>query len=412
MSELEDTKEFEEVLHGVEPKDKGMMYKSNIWKSHLFRLFMGFHLISGILIPLFLTWGKLTFVEVMFLQGYFTIMILVFEIPCGAIADYLNRKLCLFLGGLSTAFAVLVYSSMPNIFIFVLGETLWAFGEALISGTNSAFMYDTLRKMGKEEEMSKIMAKNQSYFLVGIGLSAPLGSLLTLFLPLPLIMRLMFLPFIGASLISITLKEPNQDLERKIERYLTTIKSGFKELKQNKILRILAFDLVIIEAFVFFIIWTYQLYLEDLRVPIVFFGFVAASMTLMQIIVANLIPKYEKDIYNKRRFLIIYTLIPGIGFILLSLIIFTPISIIILLIIVGVGFSRNIIFINGINKQIETENRATILSTINMMACVIRAIIYPIIGLLVMWNLNYTFIILGIIIIIFALLTQVKNEYL
>jgi len=205
---------------------------------------MGFHLISGILIPLFLTWGKLTFVEVMFLQGYFTIMILVFEIPCGAIADYLNRKLCLFLGGLSTAFAVLVYSSMPNIFIFVLGETLWAFGEALISGTNSAFMYDTLRKMGKEEEMSKIMAKNQSYFLVGIGLSAPLGSLLTLFLPLPLIMRLMFLPFIGASLISITLKEPNQDLERKIERYLTTIKSGFKELKQNKILRILAFDLV------------------------------------------------------------------------------------------------------------------------------------------------------------------------
>jgi len=163
---------------------------------------------------------------------------------------------------------------------------------------------------------------------------------------------------------------------------------------------------------VFFIIWTYQLYLEDLRVPIVFFGFVAASMTLMQIIVANLIPKYEKDIYNKRRFLIIYTLIPGIGFILLSLIIFTPISIIILLIIVGVGFSRNIIFINGIYKQIETENRATVLSTINMMACVIRAIIYPIIGLLVMWNLNYTFIILGIIIIIFALLTQVKNEYL
>jgi hypothetical protein len=256
------------------------------------------------------------------------------------------------------------------------------------------------------------MAKNQSYFLVGIGLSAPLGSLLTLFLTLPQIMRLMFLPFIGAALISITLKEPNQDLEKRTERYLTTIKSGFKELKQNKILRILAFDLVIIEAFVFFIIWTYQLYLEELEVPLVFFGFVAASMTLMQIIVANLIPKYEKQVINKRRFLIIYTLIPGIGFILLALIIFTPISIIILLIIVGFGFSRNIIFINGINKQIETENRATVLSTINMITCVIRAVIYPIIGLLVMWNLNYTFIILGIIIITFASLTQVKTEYL
>ena len=412
MTTLKENNGKEKIQSDVEPKNDGLNYTSNIKKSYIFHLFMGFHMISGILIPFFLTWGKLSFVELMILQGYFTIMIVIFEIPCGAIADKLSRKLSLFLGSLSTAFAVLVYSSTPNILIFLIGETLWAFGEALISGSNEALIYDTLRKMRKENEMSKIMAKNQSYFLVGIALSAPIGSLLTLFIPLPSIVRLMFLPFIGASLISLTLKEPNHDLEKKPERYLTTLKSGFKELKHNKILRILAFDLIMVQVFLFFIIWTYQLYLVKLAVPIIFFGFVAASMTLMQIVFANLIPKWEKSVKNRRKFLIIYTLIPGIGFILLALILFTPISIIILLIIVGLGFSRNIIFIRGINKQIETENRATVLSTINMITCIIRAILYPLIGLLVMWSLNYTFIILGIIIIILALLTRVKNEYL
>ncbi len=412
MTRLKENNGKEKVQSNVEQKHDGLNYSSNIKKSYIFHMFMGFHMISGILIPFFLTWGKLTFVELMILQGYFTIMIVIFEIPCGAIADNLSRKLSLFLGGISTAIAVLVYSSTPNILIFLIGETLWAFGEALISGSNEALIYDTLRKMRKENEMSKIMAKNQSYFLVGIGLSAPIGSLLTLFIPLPSIVRLMFLPFIGASLISLTLKEPNHDLEKKTERYLTTLKSGFKELKHNKILRILAFDLIMVQVFLFFIIWTYQLYLIELAVPIVFFGFVAASMTLTQIVFANLIPKFEKSVKNRRKFLIIYTLIPGVGFILLALILFGPISIIILLFIVGLGFSRNIIFIRGINKQIETENRATVLSTINMITCVIRAILYPLIGLLVIWSLNYTFIILGIIIIILALLTRVKNEYL
>ena len=64
------------------------------------------------------------------------------------------------------------------------------------------------------------------------------------------------------------------------------------------------------------------------------------------------------------------------------------------------------------NKQIETENRATVISTINMIGSLIRAILYPLVGYFVMWNLNITFIFLGATIIIFALLSRIKNEYL
>jgi fucose permease len=66
-------------------------WKLNILKLYLFNFMMGFHMISGVLLPFFLTWGKLTFVEIMILQSFFTLMIVILEIPCGAVADHISR---------------------------------------------------------------------------------------------------------------------------------------------------------------------------------------------------------------------------------------------------------------------------------------------------------------------------------
>ena len=412
MPELEKMKEIRKVLPVIEPKLNGRKMESNIWKSYIFQLFMGFHMVSGVLLPFFLVWGRLTFIEVMILQSYFTIMIVIFEIPCGAISDYISRKFSLFLGGITTAFAALIYSTIPNIIIFMIGETLFALGFALVSGTDQALTYDTLRILEREDEMSKIMARNRSFFLIGISIAAPIGSLITLFFPLQYAMTFMFFPFIIAAFIAITLQEPNHTLEKKTLKYLSIVKSGFKQIRRNKILRILAFDFVMVDVLVFLLIWTYQLYLEVLLISLTLFGFVAAAMTLAEMFFCNLVPKLEKHSKNKRQLLIIYTLIPGIAYILIAFIIFAPFGILLIIIVIGFGFSRSIIFINGINKNIEEENRATILSTISMIRSFIITILYPVIGILVMWNLNYTFIILGISIILIALLSSVKNEHL
>ena len=374
---------------------------------------MGLHLISGVLLPFFLTWGKLTFIEVMFLQSYFTLMILIFEIPCGAIADYISRKFSLILGALMTTLAALIYGSYPNITIFAIGETLWAFASALTSGTDQAFIYDTLRKLEREDDITKVMAKNRSFLLLGIAISAPIGSIIGAYVSLNLVMTFMVIPFFIATLISLTLKEPNHDLEKKkSESYLTIIKSGFNELKKNSILIALSFEMIITEVAVFFLIWLYQLYLEALQLQLIFFGFVSASITLIQIILNNVVIKLENRYNNKKRLLQCYSLIPGIGFILMSIIYFIPISIPLILIVIGFGFSRSLLFTKGINKQIKSQNRATVISTINMIASLIRAILYPFIGIFGMLNLNITFLFLGAMIIVFALFSRIKSEYL
>jgi MFS family permease len=418
MSELKELTQEELVESSLKLESKVSLenleiWRANIRKSYLISFIEGFHLISGILLPFFLTWGRLTFVEVMFLQSYFTIMILVFEIPCGAIADYISRKFSLILGALTTAFAGLIYGSYPSIIIFTIGETLWALGAALTSGTNMAFIYDTLRKLGRENEISKVMARNRSFSLLGVAISAPVGSIIGAYFSLNLVMSLIFIPFILATIISLTLKEPNHNLEKKKnDKYLTIVKSGIKELTTNKILRLLAVEMVITEAIVFFLIWTYQVYLEALNFQLIFFGFVSMSMTLVQVLFNNILPTLENKIYNKRRLLRIYTIIPGIAFILMALIQYIPVSIPLILIVIGFGFSRSLIFVKGINQQIKTENRATVISAINMIASLIRAILYPLVGYLVMWNLNLTFIVLGVIIIIFAVISRIKSDNL
>jgi MFS family permease len=416
MTELKDCLGEGSIQSSKEKNDehsqKGLInWSSNLKKAYLVHFLMGFHMISGILIPFFLQWGGLNFIQVMLIQSYFTIMILIFEIPCGAIADYLSRKLSLILGTAITGLAAYVYSTYPNIIIFLLGETLWALGGALVSGTDQAFIYDTLKKMGKQNEISKYMARVRSFTLLAIGISAPIGSLIGYAVSLPLVMRLMAIPMLVATLTGLTLKEPKKGvLVQKKENYLQILKTGMFEIVKNKKLQILAFDQIIIESMIFFIIWTYQLYLEILNFQIVYFGFVSASLTAIQIIFNNIIPKLEQQFTNKRSFIQIYTIIPGIGFIFMAIVKWIPLSIALILLVIGTGFSRSIIFTNGINKQIQTGNRATVFSTISMMASILRTILYPLVGFLTMIDLGFTFILLGVILIISAIFSRIRND--
>ncbi len=412
MTELEKTLAKKKVLIKLEPEISGKEFDKNIRKLYLYQFFMNFMMISGILIPFFMEWGRLTFVEIMYLEAFFTLMIFVFEIPCGAISDYISRKFSLILAGIAASIGILIYTSYPNIFIFAIGEACFAFTVASISGTDQAITYDTLRKIGKKEDLSRILTRANIFALTGMMISAPLGSFLSLFLPLPSIFLLVIIPLTGGVIIAFKIKEPNHDLEKENQKYLEIVKSGFKELKRNKALRYLALDSISIELFTFFMIWTYQLYLEDLYVPIVFYGLVASGLTIIQMIFSHFIPKWEKKISNRKRFLFLYSIIPGISYIFLALISFLPISLTFILLIIGLGFSRRFLFVKPVNDQIETENRSTVLSTVSMIGCLIRAGVYPLIGYLVMWDLKVAFIVLGIIVIIFALISRLKNKYI
>ena len=388
-------------------------YKFNIYKAYLYHFILGIHTVRAVYYAFMTEWGGLSFSQQMILQAYFMFMIFILEIPSGAIADYLGRKKGLILSAMTVVLAAFSYSITPNIILFYLAETLWAFSIALISGTDEAFLFNSLKMIGKEDRLPRVMGNIQVMNLVALTISAPLGSIIAEFVSLQFTMTCLGIIYIGAFITSLTYHEPELVNKQESERYLNIIKDGFKELKKNKILRILCLDRLFINVFIYLLFWTYQPYLTAFGVPLFIWGFILSLMNLTTAGLSYLFPKILNKLKKKVVFLIFINIINGLGFILLALTSNPFIAIIFLLLIVGFGYPRFLLYVHGINKQIESENRATVLSTINMFQSLSMALLYLIIGFVVeIWGVFYFFIINGVIILILTLFTRAKSSYL
>lgn len=126
----------------------------------------------------------------------------------------------------------------------------------------------------------------------------------------------------------------------------------------------------------------------------------------------NNFKKLERIFGSKKRYLSLSALIAGIAFVLLGINTRIPITILLLLVVGGFGLSRYVLFQSYMNKYIESDVRATVISTISMIDRFVRALLYPLVGLLVEWSLSYAIIIVGAAIILFALLSGVEEEHL
>lgn len=389
-----------------------MSFEANIWKMYIFKFLLSLHFIGGVLVPFYLDWGKIGFTQIMILQSFFVFSVFLLEVPTGAVADHLGRKTSLVCGAIATSIGALVYSSFPHFYIFLLGEFVWASGYALVSGADEALVYDSLIALKSEKKSKKIFGRFTSFQLAALMVSAPIGSIIASTLGLRYTMMFMSVPLLLASLIAFTFREPETKKRYESKRYLETLISGVRYFKDHKILKILAFDKISISALIFFIIWTYQPLLKQLGIPILYFGFVHAAMMGVEILFMNNFERLERIFGSKKSYLLWSALIAGIVFVLLGVNTYILITIVLLLIVSGFGITRYILFQSYMNKYIESDIRATVISTVSMIDRFVRALLYPLVGLLVEWSLMYSLVILGAAIIVFALLSGVEEEHL
>jgi len=387
-------------------------FKSNIWKMYIFKFLLSLHFIGGVLVPFFLDWGKISFTQIMILQSFFVFSIFILEIPTGAIADHFGRKTSLILSAIAATIGPIVYTLHPNFYLFLLAEFIWALGFALASGADEALVYDSLKKTRSEKKSKKIFARFNSFQLLALMIAAPIGSIIASTIGLRYTMMFMAIPIFLSLFIAFSFKEPETKRKIKSKNYISTLTNGVKYFKKHDILKALAFDKISISALVFFMIWIYQPLLQQLKVPIIYFGFVHAAITGTEIPFMNSFGKLERIFGSKKRYLLWSAIISGMAFILLGINTYVPLTIFFILLIAGFGLSREVLFQNYMNKYIESHNRATVISTVSMINSFVRMLIYPLIGLLVEFSLNYAIIIIGACIIVSALISKVKEEHL
>ena len=396
------------VINSEEKKD----YLKNIRKAYWFNFFKKMHFFGAVMIPFFTLWGMISFTEIMILQAIFMFSVFLLEVPTGVVADWFGRKKSLILAAVTAVIAPLIYISYPNFWIFASAEFVWAMGTTLMSGADSALIYDSLRHVKKEKESKKIMSRYGSFGLAGILVSAPIGSLIAYYFGLRMPMLLTSIPMVIALMIALTFKEPKIHEKKKKRGYFKTLKGGVKYLRGHKTLRILMVDYIVIGTLAFFLVWVYQVILQSYNVPIGWFGFVLVGILTGEIFVLNNVGRIEKLFGGKRKYLNYSGFLVGVLFLVMALVRNLYVALACIFLIGALGLTRKELYGSYLNKFIESHNRATVLSVIAMFYSLSMAVIDVALGAIVDWNLHIGLGIVGGLIILFSVFSKLEEEHL
>ena len=372
--------------------------ESNIWKFYLFQVLRSLPFFLPIIV-LFWQDNGLNMAEIMLLQSIFAVTVVLLEIPTGYFADIFGRRRSLIYSGFFLFFAALTYGIGSTFSYFLIAEILWAFGNSLISGSDSALVYDTLKQLKRENSYKKVWG--HSVFLMGIAIA--FASITGGFIG-EINFRWTFfaiLPFLALLIpLAMSIHEPR--------RHKLIFKKGY----MWELLRILKYSLLdniklrwlilysgIISSFLLAALWLYQPYLSLSGLEIIHFGFIFASFQ----IVSGLASKYSHKIEEKlgaRHSLIILTALLGAGYLLMSNFVYLFSFVFAFLPQFVRGFHK-IVINDYINKLTTSDMRATILSANNMMGRLMYAIIAPFVGWIAdVYSLLQAFTVLGITVLI------------
>jgi len=378
----------------------------NIRIMYFYQFLRGMMLISGVLVPFYLDWGQVSYLQIMVLQSIFVFSVFVLEVPTGAIADRFGRKTSLMLSSIVALCAVALYSAVPNFYFFVFAEFLWAGGVVLMSGADEALVYDSLRN---RNEAVKIFGRFRSVEILGIAVSGPIGSIIASAFGLRYAMMLTVIPMGLSFVFALMFKEPS--IQKTQENYFATMLDGLRYLKNHRLLRIFAADTVIFGALVFFIIWMYQPVLTEQGVPIAYFGFVHALIAGAQVIFMQSFEPLQK-VFGKGIGLIRWcAIITGLTYIVLAFSTNAWLSVILCSVIAAFGMSRPVLFQGYINEHIESKNRATVISAISMLRSLLMGILYPIVGLIVEYSLFLAIMLVGLGILAATFFSGIREEH-
>jgi len=343
--------------------------------------------------------------HVFILQAIYSVSIVALEIPSGYLADAWGRKYTLVLGSILGFFGFLTYSFSYGFTGFLIAEIILGIGQSLISGADSALLYDSLLESGKKEEYIKYEGRLVSTGNFAEAFAGILGGLLaTMSLRYPYyVQTVISATAIPASMLLIEPKTHKKIIKMSLNHILKIVRYSLhdnKELKWNIIYS------SVIGAATLTMAWFVQPYLNLVALPLSFFGIMWTLLNLTVGISSMYAHKIEFRLKQPNTIIGIAILIPA-GFIALSRIHALWGIAILFLFYIFRGIATPVLK-DYINRLCDSDVRATVLSVRNFVIRVFFAVIGPLAG----WysdkyTLQSALLLSGLIFLFFALTTQV-----
>lgn len=305
-----------------------------------------------------------------------SIAMVFFEIPTGAIADLFGRKKTIIFAHSLALVALYFLYVGETMKMFILYALLNAFARSLSSGTDSAFLYDTLKQENKEKYYKKIIGTFSALWPVGASMGAIIGGYLAkISLSTPVLWT--FVPFSIVFILLFFLKEPKYEKEehRNIFRHMF---ESSKLIIANKQIIILLIAGFILFAFNETTHVLQPIFFEFKGMPVLYFGYIVAAVFGFSAIGHYFSHDISEKIGNKAT-LILATI--GTPLFLFLATLTTNFTSVILFVIPSLFHGlRNPVNDHLLNLEVESRKRATILSSSNFMRQLGLAIFAPFVG--------------------------------
>ncbi len=346
----------------------------NISGYYTFHLFINFAFWLPIYAVFFLTRG-LDYTAILLLYAVDNVFQTALEIPSGMLADRWGRKPVLMLGAIIQMIGFLMIAFGDGMPWYLAAMALHGVALACLSGSDAAFIYDSLVAAGREDEFKKIEGRAYMYNLIGWGVGGLLGGWLAvknLSLPYVLSGLTSFLAFM---VLATCVEPPRAKKQPTPARFL---KDAWKAIHNNGSVKAIIIFASLIFGFLLVSHKFSQPYLQSTGLDLQFFGIVYFVWLMAAAAASNYSERIEKVIGRRAYFMSLPILVGGV--------------------LIYFGFYQNMLgvalavlyqFVWGslrpqmnqvINQDVASTMRATVLSTVGLGSALIYIVTAPVIG--------------------------------
>ena len=356
-----------ETVHTVHP---------NIPRLYLIKTAKWFMLVMPIIV-LFYQDNGLSMEQVFIVQAIYSVSIVIMEIPSGYMADVWGRKPTIVTGCVLGFAGYLVYCFSHSLAGFIVAEITLGIGQSLISGADSALLYDSLLEKNRQHEYARYEGRVISVGNFAESIAGVTGGLLaavSLRTPFYFQAAVSFLAIPAA----ITLVEPS--------RHITLVKKGFGQIL--KIFRYSLWDSSLLRWTILFssvagaatlsMAWFVQPFFREVHVPVALFGVLWTMLNLSVGLAAIYSYRFTRW-FGTPATLLLFTIGLPLGFLLTG----------IFQMVWALAFLFAFYLIRGIatpvlkeyiNRITSSDIRATVLSIRNFVIRLLFAVLGPFFG--------------------------------
>jgi predicted MFS family arabinose efflux permease len=381
---------------------RGSALHSNLWKLYLIQACRWFLLLMPVLV-LFYQENGLSLQDVFSVQAFYSVCVILFEVPSGYFADRLGRRRSMVIGSICASLGFWVYAFACGLPHFLLAQLLIAAGASFISGSDLALLYDTLTQLKKQNQYQKIAGKLGSAGNFSEGIAGILGGFLALVsLRTPLYYQA------ALTLVAIPLA---WSLVEPVRKTASTPESSFRAIL--KIVRYALHGhsevkwLILYSSLVgtstLTIVWFVQPYLQAVALPLAWFGVAWAVLQFSVGLFAINAYRIEA-LLGRKTALIGLILLAAAGYILLSW--FQALWAVLFLFIFYLVRGINGPVLNDyINRCVTSDIRATVLSVKSLVGRLMFVCLGPLVGWISdTYSLSTAFLVCGLTFLSFGVL--------